>query len=56
MKTNRGRNQGQMIGIDKLYYRQGSFFILKGHHRDRSIKPVSATSQQLNRRCLDELA
>ncbi len=30
MKTNRGRNQAQTIGIDKLYYRQGPFFKLKG--------------------------
>jgi hypothetical protein len=56
MKTNRGRNLAQTIGIDKLYNRQGSFFILKGHYHDRSIKSVSASSQQLNRCCLHELA
>jgi hypothetical protein len=55
MKTNRGRNQAQIIGIDKLYYHQGSFLFLKGHHHDRRIKLVSASSQQFNWRCVDEL-
>jgi hypothetical protein len=39
------RNQAQTIAIEKLCFREGLFyFILKGHHHDRSLKPVSASS------------
>jgi hypothetical protein len=55
MRIKRGRNQAQKIRTDKIYCRQGMFSKFKGPVSKRSIKPVSASSQQLNRLCLDEL-
>jgi len=45
---NRGRKWYQSIDNFKMPGRPFSFLILKGHHHKRSIKPSSASSQQLN--------
>ena len=48
MRTSRGRKLYQSIDNFKLPGQSFSFFIIKGHHNERSIKPSSANSQQLN--------
>ncbi len=47
-RSKRGRNKTQTKGIEKFFYHQDLFFILKGHHHARGIKSVSLSSQHLN--------
>ncbi len=46
--SKRGRNKTQTKGIEKFFYHQDLFYILKGHHHASGIKSVSLSSQHLN--------
>jgi hypothetical protein len=49
-----GRNQAQTIGSNKLSNGQELFFKFKGTPSQQVHKTVSASSQQLNRLCLND--